>query len=339
MLLSETVEHLLPEWAFFTKCIVNATKLRPTASRESLYEDSKLARTRDELGQCLKSYLMRLAKQDRQRLDALIARHYLAIKSLALEDDEFFRLFIDWLPFESTLGTMTLGQHCENHAVIRYVPTVDQFRPIAGVAAAQGMTVFNTGYTYDSELFEKLADTFPDREISRVDVNELAQSFGELSLDERDEVFDLIELADRVLQPFKCSADVRKFAPATLPTLYTLNDAATFLRSVEQAQEETDELWTGVLDGLSTTAASDACSQLCLNYNNPLIRQLARVRQRELIRRVIEMLYVQSLLLGHYPLKPKETMLLSEGLLGLIEIGIANQPKGSASGTTKSGDS
>lgn len=329
MLLSETADNLLPEWAFFVKCVVNATKLRPMASRESFYEDAKLARTRDELGACLKQYLMQLAKHDRERLNALIARHYMAIKSLAVDDDEFFRLFIDWLPFESTMGTMTLEQHCQSHSTIRFVPSVDQFRQIAGVAAAQGMTVFNTGYSYDSELFEKLAEEFPDREVTRVDVNELAQSFGELTLDERDEVFDLVALADRVLQPFKCQVDARKFVPATLPTLYTLNDAATFLRSIEQTQEDADELWSGVLGSLAEAPAVDACSQLCLNYNNLLIRKLATVQQKELVRRAIEMLYVQSLLLGHYPLKAKETALLSEGLLGLIEAGIANQPTSS----------
>ncbi|MFM9961177.1 MAG: HSP90 family protein [Planctomycetaceae bacterium] len=337
MLLSESAENLLPDWAFFVKCVVNATKLRPTASRESFYDDAKLVRTREELGQCLKKYLMRLAKQDHQRLDTLIARHYLAIKSLAIDDDEFFRLFIDWLPFESTLGTMTLGEHFAKQTQLRYVPSVDQFRQIAGVAAAQGLTVFNTGYTYDTDLFEKLVETFPDREVTLVDVNDLTQAFEELTLDERDEVFDLIELADRVLQPLKCSVEIRKFAPATLPTLYTLNDAATFLRSIEQTQEETDDLWTDVLDNLATTPATDACSQLCLNYNNPLVRKLAGVRHRELVRRAIEMLYVQSLLLGHYPLNPKETLLLSEGLLGLIELGIAAQSKTTTRDSGQSG--
>jgi molecular chaperone HtpG len=37
------------------------------------------------------------------------------------------------------------------------------------------------------------------------------------------------------------------------------------------------------------------------------------------------MLYVQALLLGHYPLKGKELELLTSGLLGLIEHGIGEQ--------------
>ena len=42
MLLSEEADDLLPEWAFFVKAVVNVNDLRPTASRESFYEDEKL---------------------------------------------------------------------------------------------------------------------------------------------------------------------------------------------------------------------------------------------------------------------------------------------------------
>ena len=46
MLLSEKVTDLLPDWAFFVKCIINVRDLRPTASRESFYEDANLAAVR-----------------------------------------------------------------------------------------------------------------------------------------------------------------------------------------------------------------------------------------------------------------------------------------------------
>jgi molecular chaperone HtpG len=37
------------------------------------------------------------------------------------------------------------------------------------------------------------------------------------------------------------------------------------------------------------------------------------------------MLYVQALLLGHQPLSSKEMALLNDGLLALIELGVANE--------------
>lgn len=63
--------------------------------------------------------------------------------------------------------------------------------------------------------------------------------------------------------------------------------------------------------------------QLCLNYNNELVRRLSEIQNKALIRRAVEMLYVQALLLGHYPLKAQEMSVLSDGLLGLIEIGLS----------------
>ena len=325
MLLSETVENLLPDWAFFVKCVINATELRPTAARESFYEDENLNAARQALGGCLRNYLVRLARDDRSRLDHIVDLHFLPMKALAVDDDEFYRLFIDWLPFETSLGEMTLAEYCERESVVRYVRTRDQFRQIAGVASAQSICVVNTGYTYDRDLIEKLPVIFPDREIEEVEVSQLAQNFGELTLQERDEVFHFMNLADQVLQPYRCRVEIKRFEPMQLPTLYTTNDAATFLRSVEQSQEIADDLWSGVLDRIAETPSADATAQLCLNYNNPLIRKIARLKSHVLTQRSVEMLYVQALLLGHYPLKSKEMNLLSEGLLGLIKLGVNSQ--------------
>jgi molecular chaperone HtpG len=328
MLLSENAEGLVPDWAFFVKCVVNANDLRPTASRESFYEDDKLAATREALGQSLRDYLFDLAKNQPERLQQFIALHHLSIKALAVRDDEFYRLFIDWLPFETTLGDMTLGEYRKQNSVLRYVTHLDQFRQIARVAAAQDMCIVNGAYTYNAELLEKFAEMFPDDQVEEVDPAGLTQSFEELSLEEREEMFALLKTADVVLQPFKCSTEIKKFLPKELPALFSTNSDAGFLRSVEQSREICDALWSSVLDNLTSKHAGDVYAQLCFNFHNPLVRKMARLRDRTLLRRSIEMLYVQALLLGHHPLSAREMALLNEGLLGLIEWGL-NAPASS----------
>ena len=320
MLLAESVEGLLPDWAFFVRCVINANDLRPNAARDSFYENDTLLTARKELGLALRNYLVRLAEFDRPRLEHLINLHYMPIKALAIEDDEFLRLFVDWLPFKTSLGDLTLGEYCKNNSTIRYVRTVDQFRQISSVASAQNMVVFNGGYAYDTELLERVADEFPDRKIERIDSTDLVQNFEELNLDENQEMFELIKLADLVLQKYKCGAESRKFEPVDLPTLYTSNDSATFMRSVDQSKEEADDLWGGILDNVTQGIGSNSYSQLVLNYNNKLIRKLASINDRELLSRIIEILYLQSLLLGHYPLDKGEREILGDGLLGLIEL-------------------
>ncbi len=327
MLLSEQAENLLPEWAFFVKCVVNATELRPTAARESFYEDESLEAARLTLGQCLRRYLVQLAANDRAKLNRIIDLHYLPIKALAAEDDEFFQMFIDWLPFETSLGTMTLGEFFEERRLLRYAPTRDQFRQMAGIAAAQGLCIVNAGYTYDSELIEKLPEVFPNRDVEKVNATELAQNFEELTLEQREEVFPLVKLADLVLQPYQCAADIRSFAPEQLPTLFTSSESATFLRSIDQTRELADDHWSSMLGNMADEFRTDTYAQLCLNYRNPLIRQLARARQPALVKRTIEMLYVQALLLGHYPLKSREIRLLTDGLMGLIEQVVAAEQR------------
>jgi molecular chaperone HtpG len=240
-----------------------------------------------------------------------------AIKALALEDDECLRLFAPWLPVETSLGDTTLGEFLKQQGVLRYAPTIDGFRQIAQVAAAQSVAVLNAGYVYDREILARLPEVFPDLQIEPFDADALSEQFEELTLDERDAMFDFVRLAELVLQPYRCGVEARKFRPAELPMLYSTHAAFDFLRSVEQSKEVADPLWSGVLDAVSADV-KDSRARLCLNYANDLIRRLAIVEDREAKRRCIEMLYVQALLLGRHPLDRRELRLLNEGLLGLI---------------------
>ena len=318
MLLSEHAEGLLPDWAFFVKCILNANDLRPTASRESFYEDETLQDAREELGNCLRNYLIDLAENDLPRLERLISLHYLAIKAIAVQDEELYKLFIKLLPFQTSLGFMTLEEYTQRNSVVQYVRDVDQFRQISRIAAAQGICLINAGYAYDSKLLERLPEIFPDTEVELVEPNNLVQQLEELSFEERESSFNLVRTADLVLQPFKCATEVKKFRPADLPALYSANSDALFNRSIEQTKEQTNSMWSGILDGVAEDIGR-GYSQLCFNLDNPLIQKMCAIKDRNLLQRTIEMLYVQSLLLGHHPLHAKEQELLNSGMLGLIE--------------------
>ncbi len=324
MLLSERVTDLLPEWAFFVKCIINADDLRPTASREAFYEDSTLAAARGMLGQCLRDYLLELARSDRPRLEALIGLHYLAIKGLAAADDEFYKLFIDWLPFETTLGRMTMAE-CRQQPKLYYAPTLDSFRQIAQVAAAQSLCTINGGYTYDMALLEKLPGVFPELEIECIDATALAQNFTELTFAQREATFDFVRMADISLQEYKCSAQIKRFAPADLPALYAASDAGNLQRSLQQTQDIASPHFAAVLGNLSDSLGREPYAQLCFNLDNPLVAKLVALKDRQLQKLAIQMLYVQALLLGHHPLDAREMRLLNEGLLGLIELGVDTQ--------------
>lgn len=321
MLLSEQTEGLLPDWAFFVKCVVNANDLRPTASREAFYEDETLLATRVFLGQQLRQYLLDLARENPKRLKKLIQLHYLSIKALAVDDEEFFRMMVNWLPFETNMGTMTLTEYMKNHQVVRYIVDLDQFRQVARIAAAQHLCVINAGYVYDSRLVEKLNDVFPLVPLQRVDSTTLTHSFEYLTLDEQDEVATFIELANEVLEPFKCYVEVRRFSPDELPALHVAGGDVAFKRSIESTKEVTDAFWTSLLDETEASLVENSLAQLCFNYRNPVVHKIILMKDRDLLRLSIQMLYVQAILLSHRPLNSKETSLLNEGLLRFIEWG------------------
>ena len=328
MLLADSVDNLLPDWAFFVKAVVNANDLRPTAARESFYEDDKLDAARDALGECLRAYLANLADTDPRKLDRIIELHALAIKSLATQDDAFYKLVIDWLPFETNHGAMTFGEYRKQNDTVRYAPTVDTFRQMARVAAAHGMTVINAGYTHDAELLAK-ADDLLDIPVEQVDPAALTHTFDELTAAEQDQAQAFLAAAENVLKPFRCEPEVKRYMPAELPALYTTTGEGRFFRSLEQSKEVASPLWGGVLDSLAKKSQSQpALSNICFNFDNPLVRRLTTVRDRAVLLRSIQMLYLQSLLLGHHPLSGKEMTLLNDGLLALIEWGIGLQTGG-----------
>ncbi|MEX0726352.1 MAG: HSP90 family protein [Planctomycetaceae bacterium] len=325
MLLSESADKLLPDWAFFVKAIVNANDLRPTASRESFYEDQKLEQAREELGECLRRYLVDLSRNQPEKFRKLLGVHQLAIEALAAADDDCFRLFIEWLPFETAEGRMTLPEYLARHDVVRYIPDLDQFRQIARIAAAQGIGVVNGGYVYSTELLEKFAELNPDVQVIPVESSEVAHALEDLTEAEQDAAEVFLQTAESALRSYRCAVDLRKFQPSELTSLYSINSEGRFLRSLEQSQEAADSMWSGVLNNLAGSSSASAASRatLCFNQANPLIQRLVTLGKQPAVRPAVQMLYVQALLMAHQPLSSKEWKLFNEGLLTFVESGLS----------------
>ncbi|WP_124728335.1 HSP90 family protein [Staphylospora marina] len=322
MLLSERSEKVLPDWAFFVTAVLNVNKLRPTASREEFYEDALLDLTRAELGACIKRYLVNLASTRPKLLKEIIRIHYMSIKMLSLEDDELFRLFIDWLPFETSFGMLTMGELRRREPMVLYTTTVDEFRQIARVAKAQSICVVNGGYVHDAELVQKLGKVFPEIQVRRLDPAELTNRFSQLDERERAVTEDFLDLAGRMLRPFACVPEIRKFAPPELSALYITGEEAQFLRAAEQTREEANELFSSLIGQVTGQNGDKSLGRLCFNFANPVVRKAILTRDLDLRKAAVAMLYVQALLLGHHPLRKQEMDLLNHGIIHLLDRGL-----------------
>ncbi|MFC0027932.1 HSP90 family protein [Micromonospora chaiyaphumensis] len=316
MLLSEDIERLLPDWAFFVRCVVDTGELRPTASREALYEDALLDQVRESLGDGLRGWLTRLGRSDPRRLQAFLRVHHLGVKALAVHDDEMLRLVDQWWPFETNMGPLTLAEFRERHTVVRYTPSVDEFRQLAAVAAAQGIAVVNAGYVYDAELLGRLPDLDPAIVTEVLTASDLATRLEPLDPDVDLAVRPFQTLAQRTLDPLGVEVLVRAFEPASLPALHLLDGDTALAVDLRQGQDQADELWSSIL-GTFTQDRTDR-PQLVFNHRNPLVRQAIAASDEELTTLAVEGLYVQALLLGHQPLRPADTAALNQSFLGLL---------------------
>jgi molecular chaperone HtpG len=317
MLLAEGAEGLLPEWAFFARCVVDASELRPTASREALYEDALLDSAREALGDQLRGWLVRLAKADPERLGEFLRIHHLGVKALALHDDEMLRLVEQWWPMETNVGRMTLQEFRQLHGLVRYAATVDEFRQLAAVAAAQDLAVVNGGYTYDTEIVERLPGIDRSILIERLEPTDLTTRFDTLEPSMDLALHPFLSAAQRALDRLGCEVVVRAYDPVSLPALYLVSRSAAFHGELRATRERVDDVWAGVLDAIAASGPPDR-PQLVLNHRNPLVRRVTALTDPALVGLAVESLYGQALLLGHHPIRPADAALLNSSFLGLL---------------------
>jgi molecular chaperone HtpG len=317
MLLSEGAEGLLPDWAFFARCAIDASELKPTASREALYSDSLLEATREALGERLRGWLVGLARAHPRRLAEFLAIHHVGVKALALHDDEMLRLVDSWWPMETNVGRMTLAEFRQRYGLVRYTVKVDEFRQLASVAAAQDLPLVNGGYVYETEIIERLPGVDRSALIERLEPSDLTTRFDALDPGVELALRPMLGAAQRAVDRLGCEVVLRAYEPAALPALYLVNRAAAFNEQLRATREQVDEVWAGVLDALAQTTTDDR-PQLVLNYRNPLVRRVTALDDPTLVRLAIEALYGQALLLGYHPIRPADAALLNSSLLGLL---------------------
>ncbi|MFC0437202.1 HSP90 family protein [Kutzneria buriramensis] len=317
MLLTESAQGLLPDWAFFARCVVDAGELRPTASREALYADSLLDTTRQALGDQLRGWLVGLARADQARLHKFLGVHHLGVKALALHDDDMLRLVEQWWPMETNVGRMTLADFRAQHGEVRYCATADDFRQLAGVAAAQDIALVNGGYTYDAEIIERLPAIEPGLTVARLDPTDLATRFDAVPPAAELALRPFLAAAQRAMDRLGCEVVLRSYEPASLPVLFLVDRSAAFQAELRATKQRVDELWAGVLSAFDKPA--DDRPQLVLNHRNPLVRRVCGLTDPDLVGLSVEALYGQALLLGYHPIRPADAALLNRSFLGLLD--------------------
>ncbi|MFG2974037.1 HSP90 family protein [Streptomyces sp. NPDC048331] len=316
MLLTDRADNLLPDWAFFVRAVLDTDTLRPTASRENLYDDETLAAVRDALGARVRGWLAELAASDPDRLAAFLQVHHLGVKSMARHDPELLGLMLPWLPFETSDGSMSLQEFAAAHTDIHFTRTVEEFRQIAPIAAAHGLGVINAGYTYDADLLALLPAVRPELKVTELDAGAVTERLDPVPTATELALAPFLATARARLEAQGCDVVLRAFQPVSVPALYLDDRQARQERDRTAALESADSLWSGILGALRGSAPR---ARLVLNHNNPLIRRIAALPDEALTGTAVESLYGQALLMSQRPLRPADSTLLNRAFLGLLE--------------------
>ena len=323
MLVGESVPDVLPEWAFFVRAVLDTERLGLTASREALHDDELLDETRARLGDQLKRWLLRMARTDPQRAEDFFRVHHLAVKAAATTDDEMLEVVAEVLPWETTLGTMTLAEFSALDRVITYVDGVEDYQQVAAIARAEDIAVLNAGYAYDRTIVERWVQQVPERDAHRLEPEHLADRFTDPGPHDEALFAPLLDVARAVLGRSRAVPVVRSFRPATLHAVLLVGRDAHRERDRSEVAASSTGAWA---DALDTIARPDAVPRFVLNAEHPGVRRLAEVGDAGLQRLAVEALYAHALLAGRHPLTPFDSALVARALPALIDRAVEGGP-------------
>ncbi|MCI8518186.1 MAG: HSP90 family protein [Hungatella sp.] len=324
MLVTENGRGLVPKWAFFTRCILNAENLTPMASREGFVSDHRLLKARHMIEKCMFDYFKALAQYDVNKLKHLTMIHNTAVKSLAVENEQIYKLFFPFLTFSTNKGHLTGFQLVEaaKTEAVYYCVEVDDYRRACPLAGNGSSVLVNAGYIYDAKLLQLLRQYHRGIRIAVFDEASYGDILEEPSEETKKEMTSLHAAAERALN--RCSAVLKQFDPPKVPALYvTGTDGFGDGTSPEGGFSEFLEGFD--FEDLFGDSFGGYSAKLYLNVRNPLVRRLAQVQDGAMMETMIQILYVQAMLAGHYPLGERETEILNTGLMRLVEYGLGGQ--------------
>lgn len=98
---------------------------------------------------------------------------------------------------------------------------------------------------------------------------------------------------------------------------------------MEATKEVSTDALASVLGSLGASLKETAYATLYFNLNNPVIGRAFHQANQKMLPSIVEMLYCNALMMGHYPMNRQEIALLNQGIIQFIDWGLtANQATG-----------
>lgn len=297
MLIDDTDTTLLPSWAFFAWAAINSTTLEPTASRESVMNNSVLAKARRKLGQAALGWLRSLADTDPQRFAEFVADNNLELRSAATQgvdadNLELAEVVLPQLTMQTTGGALRLVDVVQQNPNVLYALSDNEFRTIASFNPG-GRIVVNAGHTLDQEVLLMLPQVMPGVTVTRAYPASEVAALAEAPTDTG--AVPALELRGAAaLAASGCRVVVRQFPAPALPAVFVGH---------------------GQIDVASPGHGN--LTHLVLNWRNRAVQALTRTTDDLVFDRLMQLLYVQARMAAQCD-GPEDRALLSEALDDII---------------------
>lgn len=319
MMLTEKGDGLLPDWAVFTKCIVHASDLKPTASREGFYEDETLDAVRETIENRIIAYIDTMADDQPELFGKFFRVHQLTLMELALSNPKLFRTLIDYFEFETTRGTLTGYDLRMCGEDLIYAPNRERYKQLSQLFFAQDQLLINVTYVHALELLEGLGHLYGIR-VSEVEEEEIEDLMEELEEEEQEAGLEFLEKANKILKERDCKAELKCFQPESQPAFFLMDEEAVLNRQIASSKNKANSIFTKMLSMISgELKGEDAISVLYLNYNNPIVNNLIKIKEEDALRIFVEIIYIQALQIGGFPLRKNDMSTLNQNILLLME--------------------
>lgn len=315
MLLGNRVGEVLPDWAFFVRAVVSTSALSPAASREQLRADEALLAVQEALGEQLKRWALDTLRSPSNVAMEFVKTHHLALRSLALQDQQMLELISEVLPFETTSGPRTLASLRADGELL-YTSTLEAFRRVATVARSHGITVLNAGYVYDSDIMDKLSRT-PGWQVRELTSDDLTQVLSLVSPERELRVSEAVARAKDTLEEVDCDVLLRKFEPTGVPALLLRDAEGEYRRDLAAERDVASDIWSDLL-GAFDTPGSQRARTLVLNDNSENVQRLLSAANLEVFDAALRSMYVSAVMLSGEGLDAREMHLLNDSLAHLM---------------------
>lgn len=316
MFITDKADALVPEWAFFVRVVLNSESLAPTASREEIYDNEELQRVREALGKGIKNYLISLSTNNPKALETIIRHHNVALKSLCLNDKNFLKFIYKWFKFETNYGDLSLDEIRNQSHEILYISSIDGYRQLLPIATSSNVMLVNSGYIYDVEVLNSIAKFDKERVYQEITVEYFGNILKDLELDEYHKFEDKIDALQFLLKDYKCMVEVKRFQPNTIPALFYMDKDQVSGKDIENIKESSDDFWASLSESVFDTQEFE--SKLYLNIENQVVKKLLNGVEASSEKIILEMLYVNSLMMGHYPISSKELQMMNQNIITII---------------------